>query len=85
MGDKRSNYSTTADKLEAVYQELGAVKNLAMVAGSISDKETGNKLAQTALEKFGSVDVLINNAGIFETNRSLKLMKPILIVFRYQP
>lgn len=73
MGDNVVINSTTADKLEAVYQELGAGESLAMVAGSVSDKETGKKLAQTAIEKFGSVDVLINNAGIFETKPFLEV------------
>jgi NAD(P)-dependent dehydrogenase (short-subunit alcohol dehydrogenase family) len=73
MGDNVVINSTTADKLEAVYEELGAGENLAMVAGSVSDKETGKKLAQTAIEKFGSVDVLINNAGIFETKPFLEV------------
>jgi NAD(P)-dependent dehydrogenase (short-subunit alcohol dehydrogenase family) len=73
MGDNVVINSTTADKLEAVYQELGAGENLAMVAGSVSDKETGKKLAQTALERFGSVDVLVNNAGIFETRPFLEV------------
>lgn len=73
MGDNVVINSTTADKLEAVYQELGAGENLAMVTGSVSDKETGKKLAQTALERFGSVDVLVNNAGIFETRPFLEV------------
>jgi NAD(P)-dependent dehydrogenase (short-subunit alcohol dehydrogenase family) len=73
MGDNVVINSTTADKLEVVYEELGAGENLAMVAGSVSDKETGKKLAQTAIEKFGSVDVLINNAGIFETKPFLEV------------
>jgi NAD(P)-dependent dehydrogenase (short-subunit alcohol dehydrogenase family) len=65
--------SLTSRKLEQVYQELGAGGNLAMVAGDVSDKGTGEKLLSTAIEKFGSVDVLVNNAGIFETKAFLEV------------
>jgi len=65
--------SLTAKKLEQVYQELGGGENLAMVAGDVSDKRTGEKLLATAMEKFGSVDVLVNNAGIFETKAFLEV------------
>jgi len=74
--DKGNNVvinSTTADKLEKAYHELGAGPNLAMVAGNISNKHTGQKLAAIALEKFGTIDVLINNAGIFETKPFLEV------------
>lgn len=36
-----------------------------IVAGDIADKSTGEKLAHTALEQFGAIDVLVNNAGVF--------------------
>lgn len=65
--------STTAEKLEQVYRELGAGPDLAMVAGDVSRKETGAQLVATAIEKFGSVDVLVNNAGIFETRPFLEV------------
>lgn len=65
-GDNVVINSTTQEKLEAAYQELGAGPNLAMVTGNVKDKRTGEQLVQTALAKFGSADVLINNAGIFE-------------------
>jgi len=65
-GDNVIINSTTAQKLENVYQELGAGENLAMVVGNVSDKQTGKKMVDVAIERFGSVDVLINNAGIFE-------------------
>jgi NAD(P)-dependent dehydrogenase (short-subunit alcohol dehydrogenase family) len=65
--------SSTAEKLEQVYNELGAGDNLAMVAGNVSDKNTGEKLVTTAVGKFGSADVLVNNAGIFETRPFLKV------------
>src|SRR5471030_90323 len=72
-GDNVVINSSTAKKLEQVYQELGAGENLAMVAGDVSDKKTGEKLVATAIEKFGSADVLVNNAGIFETKPFLQV------------
>lgn len=72
-GDNVVINSATAEKLEHTYHELGAGPNLAMVAGNVSDKATGEKLVATAIEKFGSADVLVNNAGIFETKPFLKV------------
>lgn len=72
-GDNVVINSGTAVKLEQTYNELGAGTNLAMVAGNISDKKTGEQLVATAIEKFGSADVLVNNAGIFETKPFLEV------------
>ncbi|SHK94142.1 NAD(P)-dependent dehydrogenase, short-chain alcohol dehydrogenase family [Chitinophaga jiangningensis] len=72
-GDNVVINSSTAHKLEQVYRELGAGPNLAWVAGNVSDKRTGEKLVTAALERFGSVDVLVNNAGIFETKPFLQV------------
>ncbi|MBO9203488.1 MULTISPECIES: SDR family NAD(P)-dependent oxidoreductase [Niastella] len=72
-GDNVVINSTTKEKLEKAYQELGAGPNLAMVAGDVSKKATGEKLVATAVEKFGSADVLVNNAGIFETKPFLEV------------
>jgi NADP-dependent 3-hydroxy acid dehydrogenase YdfG len=41
-------------------------KNAATVVGDIGTRETSTRLVQTAVEKFGGVDILINNAGIFK-------------------
>lgn len=65
--------SSTAEKLEEVYRELGAGDQLAMVAGNVKDKSTGEQLLSTAIEKFGAVDVLVNNAGIYETKPFLEV------------
>ena len=65
--------SLTVEKLEQVYEELGGDGNLAMVAGNVNDKRTGEELAATAVTKFGSVDILVNNAGIFETKPFLDI------------
>jgi NAD(P)-dependent dehydrogenase (short-subunit alcohol dehydrogenase family) len=73
QGDNVVINSSTATKLETVYQELGAGDNLAMVAGDVGDKRTGERLLQTAIDRFGSADVLVNNAGIYD-------LKPFLEV-----
>jgi len=65
--------SATKEKLENVFQELGAGAQLAMVAGDIGLKHTGEEMVRVAMEKFGSVDVLVNNAGLFETKPFLEV------------
>jgi NAD(P)-dependent dehydrogenase (short-subunit alcohol dehydrogenase family) len=72
-GDNVVITSATAEKLEQAYHELGAGDNLAIMAGNIKDKSTGEKLVALAIERFGSADVLINNAGIYETRPFLEV------------
>ena len=72
-GDNVVINSLTIEKLEQVYHELGGGENLAMVAGDVSEKQTGEKILTTAIARFGSADVLINNAGIFETKAFLDI------------
>ncbi|SFD89393.1 NAD(P)-dependent dehydrogenase, short-chain alcohol dehydrogenase family [Chitinophaga sp. CF118] len=72
-GDNVVINSSTTEKLEQAYQELGGGEHLAMVAGNVSNKATGEKLVTTAISKFGSADVLVNNAGIFETRPFLEV------------
>jgi NAD(P)-dependent dehydrogenase (short-subunit alcohol dehydrogenase family) len=42
---------------------------LALVNGDIGDPQTATKIVETALDRFGSIDALVNNAGIFMTKR----------------
>jgi NAD(P)-dependent dehydrogenase (short-subunit alcohol dehydrogenase family) len=39
--------------------------NLALVDGDIGQQATAERIAQTAIAKFGSIDHVVNNAGIF--------------------
>ncbi len=66
--DKGSNVvlnGRNADKLTAATEKLGHPERVAFVSGSIADRETGEAMVRVAVERFGSVDVLINNAGTF--------------------
>jgi len=44
---------------------FAASSNLALVDGDIGDRSTAVKIVDTAVSKFGRIDVLINNAGVF--------------------
>lgn len=57
--------SSNKENLEKSFKELGSPTNAVYLVGDISKQETGQKLVQLALEKFHTVDVLINNAGVF--------------------
>ncbi len=39
--------------------------HLALVDGDIGDPKTAAKIADTAINRFGRIDVLVNNAGVF--------------------
>ena len=45
--------------------EIKASSRLALVDGDIGDPATAKKVVETAIENFGSIDALVNNAGIF--------------------
>ncbi|MDY8136255.1 SDR family NAD(P)-dependent oxidoreductase [Aquimarina sp. 2201CG5-10] len=57
--------SSNEEKLKNTYEEFGSPSNVIYHAGDISKQKTGQRLVHLAIEKFGVVDVLINNAGIF--------------------
>ncbi|MBT2396518.1 SDR family NAD(P)-dependent oxidoreductase [Streptomyces sp. ISL-100] len=53
------------DRVAKAAAGLGHPDRTAWVAGSIAAPETGESLVRVALERFGGLDVLVNNAGTF--------------------
>jgi len=52
-------------RLHEAAQKLGNAQRVALVIGDIGRKETSEKMVTLAVERFGSVNVLVNNAGLF--------------------
>ncbi len=52
-------------RLRDAAKHLGNAAQVAMVVGSTSDPTTGEAMVGSARERFGGVDVLVNNAGEF--------------------
>ena len=59
-------------KLERAAAALGAGDRVALVAGDVGELATAKRLADVAHDRFGGVDVLVNNAGIFGTKPFLE-------------
>jgi len=55
----------TLTRLKQASEALGSPAGFVPVEGDIGRPEVGKRLFDVALERFGHVDVLINNAGIF--------------------
>src|SRR4051812_27662468 len=47
--------------------EVAASDHVALVDGDIGQPATAARVVEAALSRFGSIDVLVNNAGIFFT------------------
>lgn len=66
--DKGSNVvmnSINEENLRKTFTEFGSPAHAKMVVGDISKKSVGEELVAAAIKHFGSIDVLVNNAGIF--------------------
>ena len=64
-GDNVVGNARSAARLDAAAAQLGKPANFVGVAGDIAEPATAQALFETAIARFGKVDVLINNAGIF--------------------
>jgi NAD(P)-dependent dehydrogenase (short-subunit alcohol dehydrogenase family) len=57
--------SRRQEVLEAARRELDADDRVALVAGDVSSSGAAAELIDTAVDRFGGVDVLVNSTGIF--------------------
>ena len=53
-------------KLRAAAVEIGEASRVAIFAGDVAKVATSGALVETAEKRFGGVDILINNAGVFK-------------------
>ena len=60
-------YNVVANSLNITASTFAATERLAVVAGDIGDPATAQEIASTAFKTFGSIDGVVNNAGIFFT------------------
>jgi NAD(P)-dependent dehydrogenase (short-subunit alcohol dehydrogenase family) len=58
-------YSVVATSRKITQSGLSPSPNLALVDGDIGQAATAQKVVETAVQKFGSIDTVVNNAGIF--------------------
>jgi NAD(P)-dependent dehydrogenase (short-subunit alcohol dehydrogenase family) len=67
-GFLEEGYRVVATSLNAS-RSLTASSSLVLVDGDVGKQETAIKVVEAAIEQFGTVDVLVNNAGIMRTKR----------------
>jgi len=62
----KADYNVVATSLNTS-RLLTASPRLVLVDGDIGKQETATKVVEAAINNFGTIDVLVNNAGIFRT------------------
>jgi NAD(P)-dependent dehydrogenase (short-subunit alcohol dehydrogenase family) len=62
----KNGYNVVGTSLH-ITESLTASPNLVLVEGDIGKPETAAKVVEATIEHFGTIDVLVNNAGIFRT------------------
>ena len=62
----KEGYNVVATSLNAT-GSLTPSSNLVLVDGDVGKQETGAKTVEAAIKHFGTIDVLVNNAGIYRT------------------
>ncbi len=64
---------TNANKLADAQAEIGAAEAVLTVVADVGDAADRQRLVESALSRFGRIDVLVNNAGVFEPRPFLEV------------
>lgn len=68
------NYSGNQERAEAVVAKIEALGQKAIaVKANVSDAEEVKEMIRIAIENFGSIDVVVNNAGITRDNLTMRM------------
>lgn len=65
------NYRTENAELESIKQEI----NCFCVKGNVSNFEDCERMTKEVIDKYGKIDVLVNNAGITKDNLLVRMNK----------
>jgi NAD(P)-dependent dehydrogenase (short-subunit alcohol dehydrogenase family) len=57
----------TKEKLVSAAAQIDQPDRLAIIAGDITHPESADQIVNVTVERFGQIDILINNAGIFNS------------------
>ena len=58
------NYNNSYEEAKKLYDELCLVTDCLMVKADVSDEDEVNNMVSMAIQEFGRIDCLVNNAGI---------------------
>ncbi|ELK46111.1 3-oxoacyl-ACP reductase [Halobacillus sp. BAB-2008] len=68
------NFAGSEDKAEAVVQEIRENGGTAIkIQANVSDADDVKRMVKTVVDEFGSLDILINNAGITKDNLLMRM------------
>ena len=77
--------SRNQDKLEALANSFPDHQSqIKIVSGDVAVKSTGKALTDAAIQTFGNIDVLINNAGVFTPKPFLDATEDELDMYQEQ-
>jgi multifunctional beta-oxidation protein len=69
IGTSHDGYGITHDAADAVVEQIRQAGGTAVASyDSVAEEESANSIIQSAIDNFGKIDILINNAGVLRVN-----------------